>query len=302
MRLKQLARTGVEVPEIGLGTWTYHAGPEPLRAGLQAGARFIDTAETYGTEAVVGEAVRGERARVFLATKVATDHFRRADVLAAADRSLRALGTDYIDLYQLHGPNGGVPMEEALGAMEELVDAGKVRFIGVCNFTIAELRRAERAMSRHPLVTNQVRYNLADRTIEGGLLEYCAARHITIIAYSPLARGLPYLYDSDPARVLQEIAGARGKSPAQVALNWCLSRAPVVVIPKSNSVGHVIENCAASDWRLSPEDLRRLDTEFIYRRRSAMEVMLRRALPRSFKQTIHHAVQRLPAGLRRRFN
>lgn len=302
MRFKQLGRTGVELPEIGLGTWTYHAGPEPLRAGLQAGARFIDTAEAYGTEAVVGKAIRGQRARVFLATKVAANHFRRADLLTAANRSLRLLGTDYIDLYQLHEPNDAIPVEETLGAMEELVDAGKVRFIGVSNFTVAQLQRAERAMSRHSIVANQVRYNLADRTIEGELLEYCAARRITIIAYSPLARGLPYLYDSDPAGVLQEIARACGKTPAQVALNWCLSREPVVVIPKGNSVGHVIENCAASGWRLSTEDLWRLDTQFVSRRRHAMEVMLRRVLPRGAKRTIHHAVQWLPAGLRRRFN
>ncbi len=298
---KPLGQTGVMIPEIGLGTSGYYAGPGPLRAGLDAGALFVDTAESYGSESVVGEAIHGLRERVFLATKVSRAHFRHADVLAAADRSLRTLQTDYIDLYQLHEPNDDIPLDETLGAMEILVDSGKVRFIGVSNFSVAQLQQAEK-LCRYPVVANQVRYNLADRTIESGLLEYCAARNITVIAYSPLARGLHYLFDSDTAGVLREVARTLGKTPAQVALNWCLSRDPVVVIPKASNTGRMLENCGASNWRLSDEQIHQLDAEFVFRRRSGLEVALRRALPQGLKRAIHGAVQHFPAGLRRRFN
>src|SRR5262245_51313569 len=131
MFLTELGRTGVRIPEVGLGMWDYHAGPDPLRSGLDADALFIDTAESYGNESVAADAITGRRAKVFLATKVSPQNFRRADVHKAADNSLRRLRTDYIDLYQLHKPNDAVPLEETLGAMEELVDAGKVRYIGV---------------------------------------------------------------------------------------------------------------------------------------------------------------------------
>ena len=108
MRRKELGKTGVMVPEIGLGTSAYHGGAELLQTGLDAGALFIDTAESYGTEPVVGEAIAGRREQVFLATKVSPQHFRRPDVIAAAENSLRRLRTDYIDLYQLHEPNPAV--------------------------------------------------------------------------------------------------------------------------------------------------------------------------------------------------
>jgi len=160
MFTKELGKTGVQIPEVGLGTWHYHAGPEPLRQGLDAGACFIDTAESYDTEEVVRQAMGQHRDEVFLASKVSPSNFRRADLLKAAEGSLRRLGTDRIDLYQLHKPNDAIPLEETLGAMEELVDAGKVRFIGVSNFSQSELQRAQRAMRMHPIVSNQMRYNL----------------------------------------------------------------------------------------------------------------------------------------------
>ena len=141
--------------------------------GITLGACFIDTAESYGTEEVVGLAIQGIRKEIFLATKVSPRHFRHADVIAAADASLKRLNTDYVDLYQLHWPNYTVPIEETMGAMEQLVDSGKVRFIGVSNFFVRDLKRAQKAMRKHKIVSNQVRYNLIDRTVETDLLEYC---------------------------------------------------------------------------------------------------------------------------------
>jgi Aldo/keto reductases, related to diketogulonate reductase len=132
----------VTIPEIGIGTYLYQGTSELLRRGLDLGAAFVDTAEFYRNEEIVGQAVRGIRERVFVATKV--NHWRRREVLASADASLRKLGVDTIDLYQLHWPNSAIPIEETISAMEELVDQGKVRFIGVSNFTLPELKRAER--------------------------------------------------------------------------------------------------------------------------------------------------------------
>lgn len=302
MFTKVLGNTGVPIPEIGLGTWQYHAGPEPLRQGLEAGACFIDTAESYGTEPVVAEAIAGQRDRVFLATKVSPAHFRRGDVLKAADGSLQRLRTDHIDLYQLHEPNEFIPVEETLGAMEELVDAGKVRFIGVSNFSVRQLQRAQRAMRKHPIVSNQMRFNLADRTIVPQLLPYCQANHITVIAYSPLGREFQTLLACDPQGRLADVARATGRTAAQVALNWCLCQNDVVVIPKSNSAGHVLENCGASGWRLSPQQLRQLDEGILFRRRRGLEILLRRYLPPSVKQAIRRLVGLSPRALGRRCN
>jgi diketogulonate reductase-like aldo/keto reductase len=297
---KSLGKTGVSVPEIGLGTWHYHGGTEPLRRGIEAGAKFVDTAESYGTEAVVGEVLKGIRDQVFLATKVSPGHLRRADVLAAADRSLRELKTDRIDLYQIHEPNGQIPIEETMGAMEELVDAGKVRFIGVSNFSVAEMQRAQKALRKHPLVANQVRYNLVDRTIETELLPYCETHNILVIAYSPLGRELQRVRDGDATGVLNAVAQQTGKTVPQVILNWVLRRQSVVAIPKGNSVAHVIDVCGASGWRLSDEQFRLLEANIKFRRRSRVEILLRRMIPGGAGPLVKKCIRILPSGLRRR--
>src|ERR1043165_623807 len=118
----RLFASQVELPEVGLGTWKYSGGPIPLRHGFDLGSILIDTAESYGTEEIVGEAIRGLRHKVFLATKISAFHFRRRDVKLAAEASLRRLKTDYIDLYQLHWPNLVVPLEETMSAMEDLAN------------------------------------------------------------------------------------------------------------------------------------------------------------------------------------
>ena len=276
MNRKALGAARIELPEIGLGTWKYQGGAAPLRHGIDLGATLIDTAESYGTEEMVGEAIRGMRERVFLATKVSPHHFRRRDVHAAAEASLRRLGTDYLDLYQLHWPNLIVPLEETMGAMEDLVQQGKVRFIGVSNFLVRELRRAQAALSRVRIFSNQVRYSLIDRTIEGGLLRYCQEHQIAVIAFTPLGHGLAQIESRDPARVLDRVAVETGKTRAQVALNWCLAEDGVVAIPKASSIEHVTEDCGASGWRLSHEQWERLGKGIRYERRGRLEMTLRR--------------------------
>lgn len=267
MELKQLGNTGVRVPEIGMGVWRYSGGVEPLRRGIELGAFLIDTAEIYGTEDVVAQAVRGVRDQVFIATKVAAHHLRYDDVLRAAEASLRRLDTGYIDLYQIHFPNWSVPIQETMHAMEALVDRGQVKYIGVSNFSTHQLREAQAAMRKYPIVSDQVLYNLNRREIEWELLPYCLRSQVTIIAYTPLDDGrLATPTQSFPSRGMQAltlVATQAQKTLAQVALNWCTSRPNVITIPKSNSVARVEENCQASGWRLSQEQVRFLDAAFV---------------------------------------
>jgi diketogulonate reductase-like aldo/keto reductase len=276
MEFKKLGSSQALLPAIGFGTWNYVGGVEPLRIGIDRGASFIDTAEIYGTEEIVGRAIQGRRDRVFLATKVAPRNFRRPDLIAAADNSLRRLGTEYIDLYQLHWPNYTLPVEEPIGAMEDLVTAGKVRFIGVSNFSVQELKNAQTALSRCRIVSNQVRYSMIDRTIEGGLLQYCRENEITVIAYSPLGTSFSHIRTADPEGLLARVARTAGKTEAQVALNWLIAKDNVLAIPKASTVAHAVEDCGASGWRLSQEEYSLLETKIGPKRRGRIELTLRR--------------------------
>ncbi len=267
MELKELGRTGVRVPEIGIGVWRYSGGVEPLRAGIAMGASLIDTAEVYGTEDVVGQAVSGMRERLFIATKVSGQHLRYDEVMHAAEASLQRLRTNYIDLYQIHWPGNFVPIQETMRAMETLVDRGMVRYLGVSNFSVEELHQARLAMTHHPIVSNQVLYNLNRREIEAQLIPYCEANGITIIAYTPLddgrlARHSQYPRNPQGQQALEFVAAQTSKTMAQVALNWCIWRPSVITIPKSNSAGRVAENCGASGWRLTKEQYELLNRAF----------------------------------------
>lgn len=300
MKLKELGNTGVFIPEIGMGTSNYRGGADPLRRGLEAGALFIDTAESYGTEAVIREAIAGMRDRVFLATKVSPENFRADGVRKSLDRSLRLLGVDTIDLLQLHYPNPATPIEETMGAIAGLVAAGKVRFAGVSNFSVSQLQQAQQAYGKYPIVSNQVRYNIIDRTIENGLLDYSRAHHITVIAYTPLARGLSRVMDCDPGGVIRKLAASLGKTPVQIVLNWCVCKEGVVAIPKGNSADHIVENCGASDWRLTPEQVALLDSGIQFRSRNRFDRLVRQYMPRSLSAIAVRGLKFVPRGMRRR--
>ena len=300
MILTELAKTGVYIPEVGMGTWNYHGGPTPLRKGLEAGALFIDTAESYGSEPDVGTAVKGLGDRVFIATKISPEHFRPSDVRRAMDGSLQRMGIDHVDLVQLHEHNPTIPLEDTLGAVADLIDAGKVRFAGVSNFSIGQLEAAQRALAGHPIVSNQVRYNLIDRTIEQDLLPYCRANGITVIAYCPLARGLDRVRDCDPSGVVDELARATKRSAAQIVINWCLCQQGVVAIPKGNSSAHVLDNCGSSDWRLTGEQLALLNSRIQFRRRNRFDTIMRAWMPGSLHSLAVRTLHALPRGLRRR--
>ena len=300
MNHKELGTTGISIPEVGIGTWNYQAGPGPLRHGLEAGALFVDTAESYGTEEVVGQAIAGIRPSIFVATKVSPEHFRKADLIRSAETSLRKMKIEAIDLFQLHQPNPSIPIEEPLEAMTGLVDAGKVRFLGVSNFSVRQLREAQKASTKYPIASNQVRYSIIDRTIEKELLPYCHANKVTVIAYSPLGRGMDRIRDCDPEGIIGSIAQKIGKTAPQVVLNWCLCQEGVVVIPKGNSTAHILENCGASGWRLGEEELRELGAKIQFRQRTKLDALLREYTPHSVLKLGLNLLRFLPPGLRRR--
>ena len=258
------------------------------------------SAESYGTEEIVREAVLGIREQVFLATKISPQHFQARDIHRAVKACLRRLGVATIDLLQLHEPNPEIPITETMGAMTELVDAGLVRFVGVSNFSVERLKEAQRALGKYPIVSNQVRYNLIDRTIEKGLLQYCQSNGITVIAYSPLARGLDRIRDCDKKGVLEGLERNTGKSLAQIAINWCVCKEGVIAIPKGNTVEHLLENIAASDWRLSEEQMALLDGGLEYRQRSKFDMLLRRYTPNRVRSFGLRIMKYLPRALRRK--
>lgn len=277
MDYKELGKSGVKIPLLGLGTWgiggfsSKHFGGDDeavqaLRLGLELEMRFIDTAEMYGrghSEEVVARAVVTERESVFIATKVSGENLSYEHVLRSCESSLKRLQTSYIDLYQVHWPNPSIPIVETMRAMDRLITEGKVRHVGVSNFSAQQTREAQTALSKEELVSNQVEYSLLDRSIEGELLPFAAREHITIIAYSPVARGqIPRGGRDGRWQVLEKIAAKYGKTMAQVALNWLIVKDPVVAIPKAIRLDHVKENAGAAGWKLDQEDQVALDSAF----------------------------------------
>jgi diketogulonate reductase-like aldo/keto reductase len=251
-----------------MGTWTMGNSTgernteelEALKRGIELGTGFIDTAESYGkgrSETLVGRAIRDVRDQVFLATKVSPEHFGYDDVLKSCTASLERLEVKYIDLYQLHWPNSRVPIKETMKAMEELVSEGKVRYIGVSNFSAEELTEAQASLPRSEIVSNQVRYSPGSREIESELLPFCEGEKVTVIAYSPLDRGdIPV--DKIPERLLKRYE----MTAAQAVLNWVTYREGVVAIPKASNLKHVEENADSLNVRLNDTDYQTLSKAF----------------------------------------
>ena len=277
MEVKALGTTGVQIPVLGLGTWGIggfttgnsekdEIGIQAIRLGLDLGMRFVDTAEMYGgghSEEVVAEATKDQRESIFLATKVSGGHLAYEDVLRSCEASLKRLRTRYLDLYQIHWPNSRIPLSETMKAMGRLVDDGKVRHIGVSNFSVRQLTEAQEALSKTRVVSNQVEYSLTERSIEGDLLPFAEKEKITIIAYSPLARGqISGQAHGDRWKVLDQIAKITHKTRSQVALNWLVLKSQVVAIPKASNLDHVRENSGSVGWSLSNEQVERLDEAF----------------------------------------
>ncbi len=301
MRQVPLGREGPKVSEIGIGMWqaggtawgrdvTDRDCQEAMERAVELGVNLFDTAEAYGdghSERVVGKAIRAAgRENVFIATKVSGDHLRAVDVDRACRQSLRRLGVNVIDLYQVHWPNPWSlsPLAETMKALEKLQREGRIRHIGVSNFDVRDLEEARASLSRTDIVSDQVQYNLLHREPESGLTAYAKREGITLLAWSPIAKGIlagsykgskrpndairsdntlfrpQNLKAAEPlVRRIRAIAEAHGKTAAQVALRWLADRPGVIPIPGVKRPSQAEENAGAAGWSLTGRERAALD-------------------------------------------
>lgn len=303
MELVRLGKTDLRVSELGVGAWAwgdkrfwgYGKGynendvHDAFTTTVQAGVSFLDTAEVYGfgmSEQLVGQNLDGNRPAMILASKCFPFPWRiSASALTGALRaSLKRLGIAQLDLYQMHWAFPPVSIEAWMDAMAKAVQAGLIRAVGVSNYNAAQTRRAHAALAKHgiPLASNQLPYSLLNRRIEsGGTMQACQELGVTVIAYSPIEKGMltgkytpdhlpPGLrratYNVDYARRVQPLIGLMreigqahgGKTPAQVALNWTMCKG-AVPIPGAKNARQAQENVGAAGWRLTGDEVTALE-------------------------------------------
>jgi aryl-alcohol dehydrogenase-like predicted oxidoreductase len=305
MERRNLGTQGLEVPCIGLGcmgmSWAYGSADEAeairtLHRALEIGVTFLDTAEIYGpfkNEELLGRSLRGRREQAILATKfgfsiidgeIRGANSRPDNVKKACDGSLKRLQTDYIDLYYQHRVDPNVPIEETVGAMGELVQAGKVRFIGLSEAGPETIRRAHKTF---PISALQSEYSLWERGLEERIIPTIRELKIGLVPYSPVGRGfltgqiksfedLPaddyrrtdpryqgenFKRNLELVKLVNDIARGKGATAAQIALAWVLHQGKdVVPIPGTKRVKYLEENAAASEVRLDKNDLDALNS------------------------------------------
>jgi aryl-alcohol dehydrogenase-like predicted oxidoreductase len=298
-----LGSTDIVIKPLGVGAWAWgdrffwgygrDYSPEDARAAFQAsveaGIQLVDTAEVYGmgkSERLTGQFIRQSGKSVVLATKFYPYpwRFNRNQLVTALRGSLRRLGLEHVDLYQIHWPLPPASLETWGNALADAVQRGLTRAVGVSNFNRQQMLHIETVLLKRgvTLASNQVLYNLLNRSVEtNGLLELCRQHKITLIAYSPLAQGLltgKYTVVNPPSgirgrkfstdllnrlppliRLLGEIGHAHGdKTPAQVALNWVMCKG-AVPIPGAKNLRQAQENAGALGWSLTPDEIAALD-------------------------------------------
>lgn len=304
MEFRYLGSSDRKISAVSLGTWQfseswgvteYQEARSIVEKAMEVGINFFDTAAVYGrgmSERFLGEAVKelGVREEVLIATKIPGEFLSRHDVFKATKRCLERLNTSYIDLMQVHWPPcwDNIPTCEYMRALEELVHLGAIRMIGLSDFPPELIDSAWSCLSTEDIVSIQVKYNLAERDAEKEIIPYAEANNLTVLAWSPLAKGAltgKYTPENIPkfsdvregsaifhpenfskiyelVKLLSEVGAKYGKKPSQVALNWLLMYSErVVVIPGAKSPAQVEENAGAADWRMSLEDWLRLEEE-----------------------------------------
>ena len=294
MNTRQLGRNGPKVSVIAFGAWPIGGGlgsvPEAqgiaaVHAALDAGMTFIDTAEGYLTsESVVGKAIKSRRHEAFLATKLSGDDHSAAHITTALENSLRALNTDYVDLYQLHSPQPQWPIADTMANLVRLQDDGKIRHIGVSNFSPEQ---TQDAMQYAAIQSSQPRYNLMWRNLEDDVLLYCLQNGIGVIPHSVLCKGIlagkhkpghQFAPDDERrlfnffrgdlfrqthavAQRLDDWARDNGRDIAQLAIAWVLANPAVsAALVGAKSPAQVQHNARAADWHLTPADLSEIET------------------------------------------
>ncbi len=267
-------KNGFELPVYGLGLWQvggrYEVDTskdsqeiETIQAALAMGVTHIDTAEVYGggghSEEILGQAIKGvDRSKLIIATKVSAPNQSYERLHRSLEASLKRIGTDYIDLYILHRyPEIGIPIQETMRAMDELVKQGVVKNIGVSNFSVNRFKEAQKH-TQNKIVCNQVHYNVQYREMEDkGVLKYCQANDVLLVAYRPLQKGL-----LEPTKLIDELAKKYNKTPTQIVINWLISQDHVVTISKTSHIKHLKENLGAVGWTMEDKDIERIRKEF----------------------------------------
>lgn len=319
MQTRKLGWTDLNLTTIGLGTWAmggggwkFSWGPQDdresiaaIRCALEKGVNWIDTAAVYGlghSEEIVGKAIKGLHDKPIIATKCErvwdkdgniSGSLKRESIRSEVEASLKRLNIDVIDLYQIHWPDPEEDLEEGWGTMAELVKEGKIRYAGVCNFNVEQLKRIQPI---HPVASLQPPYSILRRDIEAEVLGYCAANNIGVVVYSPMQKGLlTGKFTRERARNLPEddhrrndprfqepelsanlelveglraIAEKRGRTVAQLAIAWVLRRPEVTsAIVGARRPSQIEETVVAGDWVLSEEDIRAIDRLLIERQK-----------------------------------
>tara|TARA_R110002012_G_scaffold315603_1_gene529585 strand:- start:22031 stop:23146 length:1116 start_codon:yes stop_codon:yes gene_type:complete len=245
--------TGFHLPENENGSTL----EETIKASLDNGVNFIDTAPVYGdgiSEVILGNVLqRVGRNNVFLASKVSPKDTTFSGTIKSAEDSLRRLKTDVIDLFQVHWPNPNVPIEETMSAMERLVEQGKIKHIGVSNFLQSEVETAMQSLHNNKLATIQTEYNLFERSVEDRVIPFCDSNKILLIAYSPLAQG-NLVNGLDQKEFLLKISNKYEKTAGQIVLNWLCYKEQVVVIPNTSKKHRALENAKSLSFKLSEDD------------------------------------------------
>jgi len=240
-----------------------------IKTALSLGYRHLDTAELYAlghTEELIGRAIEDfERNKLFITSKVLAAHLKHGDVIKAAEKSLKRLNTDYLNLYLIHSPNPEIPIKETMKAMNFLVNEGISKFIGVSNFSLEQFKEAQDC-SENKLVACQLEYNLMVRNkgkettnMESEMLPYCQENDIIFMAFRPIGKGE---LAKPGNQMLDELAEKYGRTRAQIAINWLISKKNVVTMPKAVTLEHLKENLGALDFRLTATDAMRLDRDF----------------------------------------
>lgn len=246
---------GARIPAIGLGTWPMR-GKECARAvetAIAAGYRHIDTASIYGNEDGVGEGVRASRVvrgEIFLTTKVWPDNIAGGALERSAEKSLKHLGLDYVDLLLIHWPSRSLSVAEMIEPLNAAKRRGLARHIGVSNFTAEMVEEAWRA-TREPLVANQCEYH--PEISQERVLAMCRGHGMAFVSYTPLGRSAAF---TNP--VVKSIAERLGRTPAQIILRWHVQQPRVAAIPKAATKAHIEANIQVFDFELTDADMKAL--------------------------------------------
>ncbi|MFO8019633.1 MAG: aldo/keto reductase [Promethearchaeia archaeon] len=265
----ELGKTGEKIPILGQGTWGikrffkdneyYEQWKDSLRKGIELGMTHIDTAEMYGlgkAEKVVGEIIEEYgRENLFITSKLFPMHIFHHGMKKAAEKSLERLGIKYFDLYLIHWPNFLVSITKQMKVLEELVNEGKTRYIGVSNFSIKKFKKAQSALKKEELVNNQLNASFTKQKHMYKSLPYYQEHNITMTAYSPLGHSGYTDLSEELRKKLDTLASKYNATIQQIAIAWLINHENVITIPKAFHLNHVKDNAEAADIKLSREDI-----------------------------------------------